>query len=81
MENQDVKTYLAGLCLAALLTGGTMAAPGPAFGSGSGCSTNGAKAETSGNGTGSAGDEPVDEPSGDEPTGDEPIDEPTGSGA
>ncbi len=72
MESQDVKTYLAGLCLAALLTGGGIAAPGVAFGSGSGCSTNGAKAETSADGP---DDEPVEEP-------DEKVeDEPEGGGA
>ena len=81
MENQDVKTYLAGLCLAALLTGGAMVAPGPAFGSGSGCSTNGTKAETSGSGGDTPGDEPNGELPDDELPDDEPADEPTGSGA
>ena len=61
MESKDVKTYLAGLCLAAMLTGGGFAAPGIAFGSGSGCSTNGAEAETAGDGPDDANDEPVEE--------------------
>jgi len=51
MNSQDAKTYLASLCLAALLTGGGLAAPGQAFGMGqSGCSTNGTAQETNGNG-------------------------------
>ncbi|WP_291322750.1 SbtA family thio(seleno)oxazole RiPP natural product precursor [Desulfonatronospira sp.] len=47
MDAKDAKTYLTGLCLAALLTGGGFAAPGPAFGMGqSGCSTNGVATDT-----------------------------------
>lgn len=71
VETQDVKSYLAGLCLAALLTGGALVVPGSAFGSGSGCSTNGTKVETSGDG-----------PDDDEVEPDEEIEEePEGGGA
>lgn len=75
MESKDVKTYLAGLCLAAMLTGGGFAAPGVAFGSGSGCSTNGAKAETTGDGPDDENGEPIEEPD------EEVEDEHEGSGA
>ncbi len=52
MKSNDAKTYLAGLCLAALLTGGSYAAPGAAFSGGTGgCSTNGAAEDSNGNGT------------------------------
>ncbi|WP_045222572.1 SbtA family thio(seleno)oxazole RiPP natural product precursor [Desulfonatronum thioautotrophicum] len=76
MESKDVKTYLAGLCLAAMLTGGGFAAPGVAFGSGSGCSTNGAKAEVAGDGADEEENgEPIEEPD------EEVSEEPEGSGA
>jgi radical SAM modification target selenobiotic family peptide len=35
MKSQDVKKYLAGLCLATLLSGANLAAPGGAFGTSS----------------------------------------------
>jgi|GEM_PF-5288292 len=40
MKSQDTKGFLAGLCLTALLAGGTLAAPTPALGS-SGCASGG----------------------------------------
>ncbi len=51
MDAKDAKTYLASLCLAALLAGGGFAMPGQSFGAGqSGCSTNGAATATNDNG-------------------------------
>ena len=35
MDSQDVKKYLAGFCMATLLAGANIAAPGPAVGSSS----------------------------------------------
>ena len=52
MNSKNAKTYLAGLCLAALLTGGSYAAPGAAFSGGTGgCSTNGAAEDNNVNAT------------------------------
>ena len=65
MDAKDAKTYLASLCLAALLTGGGFAAPGPAFGAGqSGCSTNGAATDTNDNGNDNDDDDIDEEPDG-----------------
>lgn len=51
MDSREAKTFLTGLCLAALLSGGGMAVPGAAFGAGtSGCSTNGAETTNGDNG-------------------------------
>ena len=61
MKSQDAKSYLTGLCLAALLSGGSLAAPGLALGS-SGCASGGKTAQSDGtadgtaNGTANGGD-------------------------
>lgn len=57
MTHQDAKTFLAGLCLAALLSGGSLAAPGMAFGSG--CASGGKAPQSSDttNGDDAEGDE------------------------
>ncbi|MFH7319465.1 SbtA family thio(seleno)oxazole RiPP natural product precursor [Desulfurivibrio sp. D14AmB] len=55
MKSQDTKGFLAGLCLAALLAGGTLAAPAPALGS-SGCASGG-KTTQEGSGSADGGDD------------------------
>lgn len=53
MKSQDAKNYLAGLCLAALLSGGSLAAPGLALSS-SGCASGGKAAQSDGTADGTA---------------------------
>ncbi|MFH7325241.1 SbtA family thio(seleno)oxazole RiPP natural product precursor [Desulfurivibrio sp. C05AmB] len=53
MKSQDAKSYLTGLCLAALLSGGSLAAPGLALGS-SGCASGGKTAQSDGTADGTA---------------------------
>ncbi|WP_041718976.1 SbtA family thio(seleno)oxazole RiPP natural product precursor [Desulfurivibrio alkaliphilus] len=48
MKSQDAKGVLAGLCLAALIAGGTLAAPAPALGA-SGCASGGKANQSMGN--------------------------------
>jgi len=64
MDSREAKTFLTGLCLAALLSGGSMAVPGAAFGAGaSGCSTTEKEETANGNGGCEAADD-EEEPEG-----------------